>query len=66
MELIIVGEAGLLKFTISNFCPTLFAMYKRSTSESNETISAEFEPAKPLEKEVSNVRFNSFVGDGAM
>ena len=60
-EEIKIGFDGLAKFTMSNFAPMLFAMYIRSTSESNVTISAEFVPVAPFEKLVSKFMFNSLV-----
>ena len=65
MEEIRTGDAGLEKFTMSSLAPMLLAIYKRSTSSSNATISAEFVPAVPLEKLVKSVKFNAFDGEGA-
>ena len=50
---------------MSNLEAMLFAIYKRSTSSSKATISAEFVPAVPLEKLVNSVKFNAFDGEEA-
>ena len=65
MEEIRTGAAGLEKLTMSSLAPMLLAIYKRSTSSSNATISAEFVAAAPLEKLVKSVKFNALDGEGA-